>query len=204
MANILDREFVPRATALHRGERVIKKQQADVLRATASLQQANRQLEAVVEDVSWKLREVGDLQNWTELLEQRFLVVEETLRLAAEGESDDDDNKGSCSSCRCSECCSDCGESDWDGSDVDEDETRDADTRKQGHKSIVDGTDGPDRLPIVPPKPGIQRPVEYGALVSTPTVIDPCHVPLPREVWSPIDIELACQVPLPGEEPYTM
>ncbi|TLS22834.1 uncharacterized protein PpBr36_06384 [Pyricularia pennisetigena] len=196
MANILDRELVPRATALHLGERVIKKQQADVVRATGSLRQANRQLEEVVEDVSWKLREVGDLQNWTELLEQRFLAVEETMRLVREGDSDDD--KGSCSSCRCSECCSDCGGSDWDGIAEDGEEVPHFNSHGQEQGDALKAADGPGGFSRIPHHME-QRSEVDDPLVSKSIFVDPCRIPLPEEAWSPLDIDIACQVPLPED-----
>ncbi|EHA50406.1 hypothetical protein MGG_03249 [Pyricularia oryzae 70-15] len=194
MANILDRELVPRATALHRGERVIKKQQADVVRATGALRQANRQLEEVVEDVSWKLREVGDLQNWTELLEQRFLAVEETMRLVREGDSDE----GSCSSCQCSECCSDCGESEWDGSADEGEEVPDANSHNQDRADALNVAVGLEGLPSMS-RPVEQRRDNEDPLVSKTSFVDACYVSLPEEAWSPVDIDIACQVPLPED-----
>ncbi|TLD33732.1 hypothetical protein PspLS_00909 [Pyricularia sp. CBS 133598] len=197
MANILDRELVPRATALHRGERVIKKQQADVVRATGSLRHANRQLEEVVEDVSWKLREVGDLQNWTELLEQRFLAVEETMRLVREGDGDE----GSCSSCRCSECCSDCGGSEWNGSADDVDEGPDPSSHNEEQRGalfkVSDGLGG--LWTMHQPQATEQRSEDDDYTVSKTIFVDPCRIHLSEEAWSPADIDMACQVPLPED-----
>lgn len=42
----------------------------------------------VLNEGSRKVKELGDVQNWAERLERDFLVVEETMRLVNEGDSD--------------------------------------------------------------------------------------------------------------------
>lgn len=213
MANILDRELVPRAQALHAGERVITRQQADVARATASLRQTNQQLARVVEDTSWKLRELGHLQNWTEMMERRFLTVEETLRLVRRGGDGDgsDGEKESCSSCRCSECCSDCGRSSWDGSDAggerasgsaDDgpgvDGRRDASMGEAGESSAA-GCFCPDTVSAGAPASGQAGPSSSGAVSepSTHAIKEAGVLPL-VQASMPVS---ACQAPSLNDDP---
>ncbi|POR32310.1 Uncharacterized protein TPAR_07454, partial [Tolypocladium paradoxum] len=55
-----------------------------------------------------RVKELGNVQNWAEVLERGFLVLEETVRLANGGS---DSGSGSCS-------CSECGRDDDDGDDA--------------------------------------------------------------------------------------
>lgn len=113
MGNMLDRELQTRATMLHDNAAALAKQERDVQRATEGLRREREKLAKEADAAARKVKELGNVQNWAEVLERGFLVLEETVRLA-NGGSDD----GSCS-CSCSEC----GRSDLDGrSDVDMEE----------------------------------------------------------------------------------
>ena len=52
--------------------------------ATASLAATNKELEKLVKDGSDGLKEVGDVQNWAEMLERELLVLEEVDRIVGE------------------------------------------------------------------------------------------------------------------------
>ncbi|KAB8240126.1 hypothetical protein BDV35DRAFT_402629 [Aspergillus flavus] len=77
-----------RARTLHDNSTVLDKQEADVRRATEQLAKQNDQLAKVADQARDGLKEIGDVQNWAELIERDLLIVEETVRLAEEGEGD--------------------------------------------------------------------------------------------------------------------
>lgn len=57
-------------------------------RALEDLRKEDEKLMKVLNEGSRKVKELGDVQNWAERLERDFLVVEETMRLVNEGDSD--------------------------------------------------------------------------------------------------------------------
>jgi hypothetical protein len=63
----------------------LEKQQKDVIRETAGLRKENEKLRKVAEEGQRKVKELGNVQNWAEMLERDFLVLGETLRLANRG-----------------------------------------------------------------------------------------------------------------------
>ncbi|KAL4898044.1 hypothetical protein BDV59DRAFT_54183 [Aspergillus ambiguus] len=81
-----------RARNLHDNAAALDKQETDVRRATAGLARQNDQLAKVADAARDGLKEIGDVQNWAELIERDLLVIEETVRLAEERE-DADENK---------------------------------------------------------------------------------------------------------------
>jgi len=96
---MLDGELQSRAALLHANNAAIDKQRRDVEKAVAALRKEDDKLQKVADDAARRVKEVGDVQNWAELLEKDFLVLEETLRLAAHG-------GGSGCSDGCDSCCS--------------------------------------------------------------------------------------------------
>ncbi|KAK0765622.1 hypothetical protein N5P37_001559 [Trichoderma harzianum] len=109
IGNMLDSELQSRAGILHSNAAALEKQERDVLRATDGLRKETAKLKAEADKAARKVKELGNVQNWAEVLERGFLVLEETVRLANGGE--DSDDAGSQCSCSCSECGS---ESDMD------------------------------------------------------------------------------------------
>ncbi|KAB8235509.1 hypothetical protein BDV23DRAFT_180414 [Aspergillus alliaceus] len=75
-----------RARNIQENSSVLDKQEADVRRATEQLAKQNDQLAKVADQARDGLKEIGDVQNWAELIERDLLVVEETVRLAEERE----------------------------------------------------------------------------------------------------------------------
>lgn len=113
LSNMLDTSLQPRAAILHDNAAALNKQEKDVMDATAGLRRESEKLAREAGRAAKKIKETGNVQNWAEVLEREFLVLEETMRLARDG------------SCSCS--CSDCG-----GSDGDE----------RSERGSVDGDDG--------------------------------------------------------------
>jgi hypothetical protein len=85
MSNIgsnLDRTLRSRAENLHANSKQLDKQQKDVIKATADLHKESAKLQKLADEGSKKVKELGNVQNWAEMLERDFLVLGETLRLA--------------------------------------------------------------------------------------------------------------------------
>lgn len=109
MGNLLDSELQTRASILHENAAALDKQERDVLRATEGLRREREKLAKEADGAARRVKELGNVQNWAEVLERGFLVLEETVRLA---NREDSEGSGSCS-------CSDCGGSHDDDDDGD-------------------------------------------------------------------------------------
>ncbi|KAJ9301937.1 transcriptional regulator family: GCN5-like 1 [Paecilomyces variotii] len=95
----LDAELRSRAATLHSNAAALTKQETELQRATANLAKQNDQWQKVADQAREGLKEIGDVQNWAELIERDLLVVEETLRLVEDKEGGgggryDDDGDG--------------------------------------------------------------------------------------------------------------
>ncbi|KAI0385393.1 hypothetical protein F5Y04DRAFT_184725 [Hypomontagnella monticulosa] len=104
MSNMLDSELQSRASLLHSNAAALSKQERDVAKGTEALRRENDKLEKLARDTERKIKELGNVQNWAEVLERDFLVLEETMRLVKEGSGSDDES------------CSQCSRSTWSGS----------------------------------------------------------------------------------------
>ena len=102
MGNLLDSELQSRASNLHANASALQKQERDVVRATENLQRERQKLAREADVATRTVKELGNVQNWAEVLERGFLVLEETVRLA----NQDSDACSSDGSCTCSECAS--------------------------------------------------------------------------------------------------
>ncbi|KAK7949016.1 uncharacterized protein PG986_009902 [Apiospora aurea] len=98
MSNLFDAELQSRASLLHSNATQLSRQETDVAKATEALRKENDKLAKVARDAGRRIKETGNVQNWAEVLERDFLVLEETLRLAREGDSDDGESEGGYSS----------------------------------------------------------------------------------------------------------
>ncbi|KAL2759362.1 hypothetical protein ACRALDRAFT_206480 [Sodiomyces alcalophilus JCM 7366] len=85
ISNLLDSELQTRAKTLHSNAAAITRQERDVTRATAALRAENDKLARWSSDAAQRVKELGNVQNWAEVLEREFLVLEETMRLVREG-----------------------------------------------------------------------------------------------------------------------
>ncbi|RAO69541.1 uncharacterized protein BHQ10_005553 [Talaromyces amestolkiae] len=81
-----------RATDLHDNAAAIQKQEQELARHTAELSRQNDQWDKVVDGARQGLKEIGDVQNWAEMIERDLLVVEEVLR-QVEGHAFGDDEE---------------------------------------------------------------------------------------------------------------
>lgn len=114
LGNMVDAELQSRATTLHENAAALDRQEKGVLAATTGLRREREKLAKEAGAAAKKLKELGNVQNWAEVLEGKFMVLEETVRLANGGreykEGDDRGSSRSGSYCSCS--CSDCGDDD--------------------------------------------------------------------------------------------
>lgn len=74
-------ELRSRATDLHANFSAIAKQETELAKQTATLTKQSAQWRSLADTGTKRLNEVGDVQNWAEIIERDLLVVEETLRL---------------------------------------------------------------------------------------------------------------------------
>lgn len=95
MENMMDSELHWRASTLHANAAALGKQAKDVRRATDGLRRETDRLAREADVATRRIKELGNVQNWAEVLERDFLVLEETVRLA---------NGGRSRSCSCSDC----------------------------------------------------------------------------------------------------
>ncbi|KAF2143276.1 uncharacterized protein K452DRAFT_168544 [Aplosporella prunicola CBS 121167] len=77
----MDTEMRTRAADIHANAIAIEKQEKDLVKQTAALTKQSAQWQKMADTSTKKLNEIGDLQNWAEMIERDLLVVEETLRL---------------------------------------------------------------------------------------------------------------------------
>jgi uncharacterized protein HemX len=70
-----------RAADLHANSAAIDKQQIDLAKARKGLANDTAKLEKEVDKALKGMRDFGDVQNWAEMLERDFMVLEETMRL---------------------------------------------------------------------------------------------------------------------------
>ncbi|KAK1143547.1 hypothetical protein N8T08_006353 [Aspergillus melleus] len=75
-----------RARVLHTNAHALSKQENELQTATDGLRKQNDQWAKVADSAREGLKEIGDVQNWAELIERDLMVVEETVRLAEEKE----------------------------------------------------------------------------------------------------------------------
>lgn len=95
IGNMLDAGLRDRAGVLHGNAAAIARQERDVARATDALRRENDRLARVAGDAARRVKELGNVQNWAEVLESDFLAIEETIRLVREGSTGSEGWSGS-------------------------------------------------------------------------------------------------------------
>jgi hypothetical protein len=85
----LDSTLKSRAQNLHANNAAVDKQIADLQNSTRLLAKETDKLKKIADDAGRKLKEVGNVQNWAEVMEREFLILEETVRLADLSEEED-------------------------------------------------------------------------------------------------------------------
>lgn len=77
-----------RVSDINKNSIAISKQEDDVAKQTKKLADESKKHQKVVDDAAGKLKELGDIQNWAEVLERDMLVIEKALQMG-EGEGED-------------------------------------------------------------------------------------------------------------------
>jgi tellurite resistance protein len=77
----VDTEMRTRASDLHTNSEAITKQEKELAKQTAALAKQSAQWQKLADTSTKKLNEIGDIQNWAEMIERDLLVLEETVRL---------------------------------------------------------------------------------------------------------------------------
>lgn len=75
-----------RVSDIHNNSAAISKQEDDVAKQTKKLVAEAKKHQKIADDAAGKLKELGDIQNWAEVLERDLLVLEETMRMGEAGE----------------------------------------------------------------------------------------------------------------------
>ncbi|KAL2886997.1 hypothetical protein HOO65_050118 [Ceratocystis lukuohia] len=81
ISNVIDPKLQDYAYRLHSGQAAIAGQQKKVQRATAALSRENDAVSRLVSEAELKVKELGSLRNWAEVLEQEMMVLECTVRI---------------------------------------------------------------------------------------------------------------------------
>ena len=90
-----DSQFQRRANDLHSNAAALAKQEAEVRNKTAALAKENAKWQKELDNATKGLKPFGDQQNFAEMMERDFLILEETLRLAEGGEPAESASGGS-------------------------------------------------------------------------------------------------------------
>ena len=75
-----------RVSDIHNNSSAISKQEAEVVKQTKKLAVEAKKHQKVADHAAEKLKELGDIQNWAEVLERDLLVLEETMNMGEAGE----------------------------------------------------------------------------------------------------------------------
>jgi len=89
MSNIgssLDHTLKSRAQTLHANDAALEAQQKQLSKETEKMRKETDKLKKVADDGAMKVKELGNVQNWAEMLERDFLVLSETMRLVKKGD----------------------------------------------------------------------------------------------------------------------
>lgn len=77
-------DLVDRAKNLHGNSEALRAQEEQLARTTADLHKQNNEWGKVADEARNGLKEIGDVQNWAEMIERDLLVVEEMLGVVEE------------------------------------------------------------------------------------------------------------------------
>lgn len=89
----IDSDLQGRASDIHTNSAAIQGQERELQAQTARLAKTTDRWQKELLTNTKKMNEMGDLQNWAEVLERDLLVLEETVRLA-EGRKDEGNISG--------------------------------------------------------------------------------------------------------------
>ncbi|KAI5791596.1 GCN5-like protein 1-domain-containing protein [Peziza echinospora] len=77
----VDADLRDRITTIHLNAQTLETQTRTLKNRTASLSKTTRQWSGMAEGARSRLKEIGDIQNWAEMIEHELLVMEETMNI---------------------------------------------------------------------------------------------------------------------------
>jgi len=88
LGSAVDRELRDRITTIHGNASALDNQSKTLRNKTNQLAKTTKQWGGMADSARGKLKEVGDIQNWAEMIEHDLLLIEETLRIVDEDDLD--------------------------------------------------------------------------------------------------------------------
>ncbi|RDW90318.1 uncharacterized protein DSM5745_02093 [Aspergillus mulundensis] len=132
--------LVDRAQNLHSNSAALQKQEAQLAKHTEALRKQNDTWEKVADEGRNALKEIGDVQNWAELLERDLLVIEEVVGALESEDRDRELDEGNL----------DLGGGEWRGEDGDGDVGMDEDggegRRVDGNGDVITSINGNGKI----------------------------------------------------------
>ncbi|PWY74460.1 hypothetical protein BO70DRAFT_296636, partial [Aspergillus heteromorphus CBS 117.55] len=83
-----------RTQTLHANAAALQRQETELARTTADLARLNSQWAGVADTARIGLKEIGDVQNWAEVIERELLVLEDVVSRVEGGDSEDGEGEG--------------------------------------------------------------------------------------------------------------
>ncbi|CCX04298.1 GCN5-like 1 [Pyronema domesticum] len=81
LGSTVDIELRDRITNIHSNANALDKQSQQLRNKTNQLAKTTKQWGSMADNARGKLKEIGDIQNWAEMIEHDLMVIEETLRI---------------------------------------------------------------------------------------------------------------------------
>ncbi|KAF8252422.1 hypothetical protein K440DRAFT_645953 [Wilcoxina mikolae CBS 423.85] len=94
LGSTVDVDLRDRISTIHSNAATLDNQSKQLRNKTNQLAKTTKQWGGMADSARGKLKEVGDIQNWAEMIEHDLLLIEETLRIVHE-EDDYDDHQSS-------------------------------------------------------------------------------------------------------------
>lgn len=88
LGSSVDLELRDRIATIHGNAAALDNQSKQLRNKTTQLAKTTKQWGAMADSARGKLKEIGDIQNWAELIEHDLLLIEETLRIVHEEDYD--------------------------------------------------------------------------------------------------------------------
>lgn len=82
----IDTDLRDRITTIHQNAQSLETQTRMLKNRTAALSKTTRQWSGMAESARSKLKEIGDIQNWAEMIEHELLVMEEAMNIVYDEE----------------------------------------------------------------------------------------------------------------------
>jgi len=82
----IDGDLRDRITTIHQNAQSLATQTRTLKDRTAVLNKTTRQWSGVAESARSRLKEIGDIQNWVEMIEHELSVIEETMEIVYDEE----------------------------------------------------------------------------------------------------------------------